>query len=155
MDPFSALSLAANVIQFVDFGSKVFSRARELHESLDGAVSINNNFECITKDLEEICAALTAPESYICEGASAPEVALVPLARSCQELGKEFLSVLQTLKLNCKNKKWESILQALKSVWKEKEIRNYKERLSEYRSQIAIHLINILGYVCTKVCEPR
>ena len=32
MDPLTALGLAANVIQFVDFASKLFSPEKEIHE---------------------------------------------------------------------------------------------------------------------------
>ncbi len=41
MDPFSALSVAASVMQFVNFGADILQKAKELHNSADGALSEN------------------------------------------------------------------------------------------------------------------
>jgi hypothetical protein len=37
MDPFSALSIATSVAQFVEFGCSLFSETRQIYKSLDGA----------------------------------------------------------------------------------------------------------------------
>ena len=145
MDPFSALGLAGNVIQFVDFGGRLLSGSLELYKSVDGTSSTNKELEFLVKSLNELCAGLSRPEHRIDQQqASAPELALLPLARSCTELGEELLSVLNALKVEGRFKKWESVRQALRSAGKEKEIRNYNERLNHYRSQIAMHITVIL-----------
>jgi hypothetical protein len=41
MDPFSALSVAASVVQFLDFGCQVVSKAKAINRSADG-VSIDH-----------------------------------------------------------------------------------------------------------------
>lgn len=152
MDPFSALGLASNVVQFVDFGTKLISASIELYKSKDGASSVNGELETITKDLTGICMGLTQPERRLDSTlASEPERALLPLAQKCKDLGEEFLGVLQVLKAKGRHKKWESVRQAIGNAWKEKEIHNYLQRLNGYRREIAIHLISILRYVENRV----
>lgn len=58
MDPFSAFSLASSVIQFVDFGIKLFSKGRELYKSGSGALFINEEFGNVTTDLIRLCVGL-------------------------------------------------------------------------------------------------
>jgi hypothetical protein len=42
MDPLTALSVAACVVQFVDYGTKLLSKGRELYKSADGALWENS-----------------------------------------------------------------------------------------------------------------
>ena len=148
MDPFSALGLASNVIQFVDFGSRLLSKSQELYKSADGVTNVNRDLETITKDLTRVCSSLIQPEQYINkEQASDPEIALIPLCRSCKELGDELLLVLQTLKVKGRHQKWNTVRQALRTAWKESRILSYERRLGDFRSQIVTHLISIIRHV--------
>ena len=80
MDPFYALGLAGNVIQFVDFGGGLLSGSLELYKSVDGTSSTNKELEFPVKNLNELCAGLSRPEHRIDQQqASAPELALLPL----------------------------------------------------------------------------
>jgi hypothetical protein len=56
LDPFTALSLASSVVQFVDFGKKLLRDAGEIYDS--GTVLRNQDFDASTKALKEINAAL-------------------------------------------------------------------------------------------------
>ena len=58
MDPFSALGLASNVVQFMEFGTKLISASLELYNSKDGTSSPNSELGIITKDLTGICSGL-------------------------------------------------------------------------------------------------
>ena len=143
MDPLSALSLASNIVQLVDFGTRVVSASFELY-SPDG-ISINEELECVMSDLVKICSALEQPQHRINgQRSSISELQLIPLSKSCKTLGEELLTVLNNLKVQSPHKKWQSFSQALKAVWKEKEIHHYKERITNLRSEISLRLIGIL-----------
>ena len=145
MDPFSAVSLAGNVIQFVEFGSNLISGVADLYTSADGASSTNRELELITRDLIGICTSLNRPRNLKEEEQmSKVESNLLKLSRSCVKLGKEFVSKLQELKSKGRNRKWDSVRQALRAMWKEKDIERYRRRLESYRSEIAFHLLAIL-----------
>lgn len=146
MDPFSALSLATNVVQLIDFGTKVVSASFELYSP--DVASANKELETIMNDLTKICAGLEQPKDE--NDAPIPsksELDLIQLSLSCKNLGEELLSLLHKLKVSGPHKKWQSFRQALKAVWKEKEINRYKKRTTSLRSEIAFHLISSLRYV--------
>ncbi|KAM0794000.1 hypothetical protein BDR22DRAFT_49856 [Usnea florida] len=143
MDPLSALSLASNIVQLVDVGTKVVSATFELY-SPDG-ITINGELECVMSDLVKICSALERPQDHINGPRSSnSELELIPLSKSCKTLGEELLTVLNSLKVQSPHKKWQSFRQALKAVWKEKAIERYKDRITDLRSEISLRLISIL-----------
>jgi hypothetical protein len=54
LDPLSALSVAASVVQFVDFAGKIVSKGKELYTSPSGALSENEWTETVTKRLQAL-----------------------------------------------------------------------------------------------------
>ena len=147
LDPFSALGLANNVVQFVDFGSKLFSGAAELYRSVDGALAVNAELEIIFEDLSNMSSELGTASFYEMQDMSADVKNLIKLARSCKKLADELLSTLGKLKVPHGRRKWNSVRQALASAWREKEIRAYTERLINFRSQMTIHLFAVLRLI--------
>ena len=145
MDPFSALNLASSICQLLEFGGRLVSGSLELYRSRDGTSSVHDELELLADDLIQMCGALTQPESRIDQQhAIKSELALIPLAQSCKELGERFLSVLNSLKVKARHQKIDSVRQALKREWKRKTIQDYEKRLKSYRSQITVHLLEIL-----------
>lgn len=59
MDPLSALSLAACIAQFIDFGSKLFRQTKEISEA--GSVVTVEHLATITRDLASINSSLQQP----------------------------------------------------------------------------------------------
>lgn len=147
LDPFSALGLASNVVQFVDFGTKLFAGAAELYHSVDGTLAVNAQLETITKDLSSMSAELGTANFYGTQPVSADVKNLMELALSCKQLADEVLMVLTKLKVPKGHRKWKSIRQALVGAWKEKEIRAYMGKLDRFRSQMTAHLIAILRLI--------
>lgn len=58
MDPLTALSVASNIIQFVDFGSRLVSKAHRLYRSADGALTEHIHLEVIITDLGTLLKGL-------------------------------------------------------------------------------------------------
>jgi hypothetical protein len=54
MDPLSALSVAAAVVQFVGFGTRVLSNARHIYESSSGQTSTNLELSTVANDLSRL-----------------------------------------------------------------------------------------------------
>ena len=65
MDPFSALSLASNICQLLEFGGRLVSGSLELYRSRNGTSSFHGELEFIADDLRKMCGALTQPESRL------------------------------------------------------------------------------------------
>ncbi|KAL8834112.1 MAG: hypothetical protein Q9170_003915 [Blastenia crenularia] len=144
MDPLSALGIASNVIQLVEFSGKLIAGTTELYTSIDGAKRVNRELEEITADLTQICTEYANPQNNMSgRNASDSEIALVALFRSCKDLGQELLAVLQSVKVKDPRHKWSTFRQALRSAWKEGKIREYEKRLEH--SQIATGHSDITG----------
>ena len=147
MDPLSAVSLAGNIIQFVEFGSSLVHGSLDLYSSTDGASSVNSELELLAEDLMGICTKLIRPRKLM-EERQLPkaELDLLRLSRSCITLGSQFVAVLEGLNVKGQNRKWESVRQALKTQWKVKDVDRYQQRLDSYRAEIAVHLLSMLRY---------
>ena len=54
LDPLSALSVAASVVQFLDFGNKIVSKGIQAYKSNDGALIENAEIEEATQRLAQL-----------------------------------------------------------------------------------------------------
>jgi hypothetical protein len=70
MDALSALSLAGNIIQFIDFGSRLLSNARELYKSSVGSLATHDEIVLITTDLKTLIKKLRLS---MCDGPGSEE----------------------------------------------------------------------------------
>jgi hypothetical protein len=76
------------------------------------------------------------------------EQALEDLSSQCSALATELLGRLEKLKVeqNVKNRKWKSFRQALKIVWGKEALDQMAATLSDYRSQLELHVLISLRY---------
>ncbi|KAF2085306.1 hypothetical protein K490DRAFT_67957 [Saccharata proteae CBS 121410] len=56
MDPVSAIGLAGNIFQFIDFAAKLFSEAQNIYESVTGLPDEHQELKIIAHRLESITA---------------------------------------------------------------------------------------------------
>ncbi|KAL9607205.1 MAG: hypothetical protein Q9167_007857 [Letrouitia subvulpina] len=156
MDPFAAIGLASSIVQFLDFSSKLITGTFELYRSANGATSINNTLEAISRDLVQLCTVLTPDSPGVNTNIKTKsEASLLPLLDSCRNLGKEFLITLDDLKVQGHWRRWQSIRQALRSIWKADDIQRYEKQLESYRSQIVIRLLAMLTERQEKIFEHQ
>jgi hypothetical protein len=143
MDPFNALSIAASVVQFVDFASKILSKTYELYKSADGASLENSEHETVTKDLRALNQRLTNRSS---RQGSLPkeEYALEVICRGCSVIADELLEKLEGIKIKGKHTKWKSLRQALKTIWSESAIDEVSRRLARYRQELDTQLLVLI-----------
>lgn len=154
LDPFSALGLASNIVQFVDFGGKLLSKSQELYSSVDGSTAKHKQLESLYENLQHLSQKLNASAQGTNGSVrrSQEEEALVEVAKSCTETVDELLSIIRKLKVtNGPHKKWHSFRQALKSVWRQERIDALQKRLDAINSQLNIHFAAILRYVRTRL----
>ena len=64
MDPLSALSVAAAVVQFVDFGIEILVKGKELYESANGALSENIPIQAASERLQSLAGDLQTSLSH-------------------------------------------------------------------------------------------
>ena len=81
MDPLSALSLAGNIIQFVDFGARLFAEGQELYKSEAGKLKADEELELVINDLSALVRKIQKAVPH-----NAPDVSQADLDEDKQEL---------------------------------------------------------------------
>jgi len=142
LDPLSAISLAGNIAQFVDFSSSIVSRTRELTKSAYRTTQEAYNAEILIRDLVRITeqvknGAKTASASSLAE----EDKALENLCGGCIILSKRMIKRLEKLKLEEGAGKRQAFLHALKSVWSQRELESEESQLAIYRSQLEFRVL--------------
>jgi hypothetical protein len=161
LDPLSAVALAGNVVQFVDFGVNLTSQGGEPSRSAEGALVENLELEAVYLSLRRHCdhiiaAAREIPNpSNLTKGGKERKLTLYEealkgmrnLAIICIGIAEELLKALDSLKIKGPNSRWKSFRQALNASWTEASIEDWTKRLEHCKQQISFHLLNTLTSV--------
>ena len=100
----AAIALAGNILEFTRLGISLLHDTRELYKSAKGSLSVNDQLELITIDLEAFVAKLREPNP-----GTTIETSFQALLTETQCVAKELLDRLEGLKSkDSRGKKWES-----------------------------------------------
>jgi hypothetical protein len=160
LDPFTSLSLAATVVQFIDAGIKLVSKGREIHDT--GTSTENFDLEIVTSDFLKLNSDIQclpgsirapanaqsqeervsrSPMSRNCLLTTSLFQALRDIAAHCAVAGNELTGVLERAKTQGVKSKWKSARQALKTIWNQDSVNAMAERLGRYREQLKLHVL--------------
>lgn len=145
LEAFGAIALAGNILQFIEFTSKVVSKSVDVYHSASGASQENIVLQTITEELRRLSDSIAVEHV----GASEDDQALVTLAGLCRAQAVKLMTVLQGLNVRADGKqsrKWESVYQALKSEWKKDEIEEFQKTLARFQTQIIFQLVKSTRY---------
>jgi hypothetical protein len=155
MDPLTALSVAGNIIQFVDFGSKLVSKTRQIYKSKDGRLSDKVLTEDLAIDLDLISQnlreSLRENRLFNAQGQvefSEDDEALDELCRRCNEIAAKLIAHLDKLKVegSSRHRNWESFKKALRASWSHEELDLLVAQLNEVRSEIELRVLVSFRY---------
>lgn len=150
MDPLSAVSLAGNLVQFIQLGMQIVGRAREIY--VNGTVAANAELEDLTSDLRTLVTKLKLPPRGETPSQSINEQALNDAYDHCIEISNELITHLKKLKGPGGHRgRWKSFRQALETVWTKKDVEAIANRLASYRAQTEMHLIVSLKWVASVI----
>jgi hypothetical protein len=107
MEANATLGLAANILQFVDFGNKILSKGNEIYTSADGTLMENVTIEAVVSHLKNTLGRLHAYPMV--RSAVAQR-----LQNECNRLINDILGALDKVKYNGSPSKWKSHRKALK-----------------------------------------
>ena len=131
MDAIAALSLASNIVQFVDFLWRLLREFRDLENSSTGTSAGNDVIEVIARDLVSHKDGLLALSSH-----STRSEPMSRLVSRCKSIADELLEVLDEIKAKSPRNNWKSFVLALQSVRRKDQIGNLLERLEKLRAQM-------------------
>ncbi|KAK3319591.1 hypothetical protein B0T19DRAFT_269269 [Cercophora scortea] len=142
MDPFSALSLACNILAVIDFSQKLVSSTYQIYSSSTGVSDENEHLGRVTEDLRALVPQLKVPIGNA--GSVTPEEAgLAALAEKCAEVSDELLALLEKLQAK-PNSKSGSLRAGFRMMRKKGDLESLAKRIESYRGQILVRITSMM-----------
>lgn len=135
LNPFSALGLASNIVQFVGFSCKLIAECRTIYHSATGSTDENSTLHGIASDLKRMSEALDVSGQ---RDATPAMVELKLLAVECKRFANEMLNALEKLQAKNPQSKWQSFKAALRQVWSQEQVQKHASQLTALQNQLLI-----------------
>ena len=137
IEPFTAVALAGNVVQFVQFGCNLVAETHELYKSANGTSKANLQTESVTVRLIETIEELENGRERMFSGKkTSTERRLLEIAEACTMVAKDILRRLEKLKLKESPSVWSCVAKAFKVAWSKEELNALTRRLKAYVSEL-------------------
>ncbi|KAJ3580269.1 hypothetical protein NPX13_g302 [Xylaria arbuscula] len=145
MDPITAVALAGNVLQFIQFVAGLLDGARKLHASTTGTSSVNDHFQDICSTLINYNAKLQkSPVPYTGQPGklSKHDEPLTECTAACARDCEDLLRIMRELRAiaSKRTRYWSSFRAALAEIWKQKEIEDLQSRIADRHRQMTLLL---------------
>lgn len=148
------ISLVGNIVQFVDFGSKLLSDAVELYRSPVGKLAGHHQLELVTTDLHALISKLRQsfnPENdRSSEENEAQRKCFEAICDEAAKVAEELATRLDKLKVkDGKLRKWHSLQHAVEAAWSRNELLDLKKQLSGLKDALQTRVLFSIGPVHT------
>lgn len=137
MEPILALSLAANIAQFVELCFKIVDYAREINQSPSGITKENSELQHTANAMRLVSLQLDPPSTGF---QSHEERAMRQLASDCRDVSDEMEELLRKLIPNDPHSKRNKALFVFKNVSSHKERKRLEARLERCRDHLELQL---------------
>jgi hypothetical protein len=139
MEALAAISLAGNILQFVDTGAKVVSVATEIYKSSSGSLQEHEELEVIAKDLEQQSSTLNSALD------TSRDPLVGKLLTSCKTIASELTVVLGRAK-QPQNRHGiaTSVRLSFRVLRSASKIKDLERRLDRIRAEICARLLVLL-----------
>lgn len=141
MDPLTALGLASNIFQCIQFVSQILSHAREIRKSAEGAAGVSGisdiqrNLFALHEDLTTSIKGLKGVKL------TSAEKTLRRLSEELKSLCGDVIDKLAYLGTKEFITDWDSVKLALLTAWKRSELEALDKRLAHIRQQVDTTLL--------------
>jgi hypothetical protein len=160
MDPLTTLSVAGNVIQFVDLGIKLLRGAEEMYKSSAGALPVNKELELIATDLRSVLLKLTiftGSNRALPDPADPETVFFMELCGEAKSIATELIEGLEKLKvqqdLAGHQRVFSSFFKVIKSAWSRRELRTLQSRLASLKEILVTRVLVSFRWVLLNPCH--
>ncbi|KAH6856112.1 hypothetical protein B0I37DRAFT_351213 [Chaetomium sp. MPI-CAGE-AT-0009] len=146
MDPLSALSVAAAVAQFAEFGYKLLKNTHEIYQSSSGQNAKTIDITTVSKDLRTLAEDMDQRIGDI-QGPSA--VIFRRLCQECRSVYDQLAAILEAVRRNASGSNKLSVAaasftSAVRLASKTGQIEELASRLGEVRQQMTVALLGLL-----------
>jgi len=137
LDPFSAISLGGNIIQFIVFSFSILSETSEIYHSVNGAPSETLELQVVAEDLRQLIDPIRKAR-----GAAQPSDPLSAILKDCDDVAIELLDLIQRIKGKDNTitpRAWKSLRMAVLAALKKEKRVDLEGRLRRLREEILFH----------------
>ena len=134
MEGLAALSLAANIVQFLDFARTLISASRDI--STTGNRKEYVEYAAIVRRVCYLTSQIQIPEGLERKTADPDLTTLYPLVDSCSEVSKELIDKIEKLTASDEAGRVESFHLALKGQFQHRNIERLRSRVDRISKQI-------------------
>ena len=149
LEPLSAFSVACNVLQIIEAGSKLLNNAVNYGKAADGALSEQQDLRNVLQSLKNLNADLRASMPKL--GGTRPlntaETRLLEANSECLRLSNEFIELLDRLKVKNRHAMLESLRMSIKALWYREKMEAMENNLSQARDNLNIAFLIYMKYV--------
>ncbi|KAM0430101.1 hypothetical protein ACHAPT_006107 [Fusarium lateritium] len=144
MEPFTALGLAAAIVQFIDFGSRLINTTREISVSAKGVTKEHETLDDICSHIYTLVDELdgAADGAGTSQQKIQDEVALRQLSDKCRYTALELQNLIKSL-YRTPGGTIANFRQALRATCGLKKVSEMENRLKQFREQLIVHLVAI------------
>lgn len=143
MEPLSALSLAGNIVQFVQFSAKLVKKASEIRSSASGTTEELEDATIVSQSLQCMLQGMRMPTIPT----SIHDKPLVDLAKGCSELCQELQGRVEHIKGKGVSSRTGSFGIAWRTLTRSGKLNLIEQRLDRYRSEILSHILFMIRCV--------
>ena len=148
MDPLSAISLAAAVVQFVDFGSRLLRNTAAIYRSSSNQIRGTNDVSSISQDLSALSNEVESKSRLALRTSSEiSEEIFVRLCGACRDIGAELQDCVADVKIYVKGnpeRAVRSFLSALQQMRSAEKINDLRSRLDETQQRMMTSVLVFL-----------
>ncbi|KAF4986068.1 hypothetical protein FDECE_16146 [Fusarium decemcellulare] len=142
MEPLSSLSLAGNIVQFVEFSAKLVKKANEIKKSASGVTEELGDATTISQSLQSMLQGMQTPANPTSEH----DKQLVVLAQNCSKLCRELQIHVQHIKGKGVSSKTGSLGVSWRILTESGKLASMEQRLDRYRSQILSYILFMMSH---------
>lgn len=141
LDPVSAFSITCNVLQVIETGVKVLSKAADYRKAENGVLAEQKDLREILQTLNHLNSDLGTsfpPEQTNSTKRTVEESRLLEANDRCLQLSKDLVNFLNRLKLREKNVVLDSLRVSIKTMWHKDKMDAMERSLSSARDNLNI-----------------
>lgn len=140
----AGLSLAANILQVLDFGKQFLCAAWAIYRSGAEGIDLLSDLQSITNDFESVLGELqggAARDRALRSAKGDDDDGIFLLAEKCAAVLSEMLQSLAKIGAPGKGRKRDAVKTAFKLAWKKGDIETLQKRLEQFRDELNLHLV--------------
>ncbi len=146
MEPLSAFSVACNVLQVLEVGAKVLSKAADYR---NGLLTEHRNLGSVARSLNNLNADLQAslPKAQGNNVLTPAETRLIEANNECLRISNDFIQLLDRLKVRNKITVLEAFPASIESMWHRDKVAAMEKSVTQARDNLNVSFLVYMKYV--------